>query len=141
VSGKVDRLSLVSTTILTFDNQKLIVPNRQIWGGVIRNKTSEALRRVDFEFSIGRRGDVPRAESICAEILKNHPLVLEDPAPAIIVNELAEWSVELAVRPWVKTENYWTVLWDVNRQANDQFEAENISRPSPERQVLLSQAS
>jgi small conductance mechanosensitive channel len=79
VGGKVAAMSLVSTTILTFDNQKLIVPNREIWGNVIRNKTAEKTRRVDLTVSVGERAEVPRAVEVLQRILDEHPKVLADP--------------------------------------------------------------
>lgn len=129
VGGRVSDMSLVSTTILTFDNQKLIVPNREIWGNVIRNKTAEATRRVDLTVSVGDRRDVPRAVEVLQEILDAHDLVLEQPAPIIKVNALGDSATELIVRPWVKTEDYWTVYWDVTRRMNDELERAGISRP------------
>lgn len=129
VGGRVSDMSLVSTTILTFDNQKLIVPNREIWGNVIRNKTAEATRRVDLTVSVGDRRDVPRAVEVLQEILDAHDLVLQQPAPIIKVNALGDSATELIVRPWVKTEDYWTVYWDVTRRMNDELERAGISRP------------
>jgi small conductance mechanosensitive channel len=129
VGGKVSAMSLVSTTILTFDNQKLIVPNREIWGNVIRNKTAEPTRRVDLTVAIGAREDAARAEAVLGEILSAHPLVLEDPAPTVKVHGIGDSSIEFIVRPWVKTPDYWTVYWDVTRQMNDRFEEALISRP------------
>ena len=141
VTGKVDHLSLVSTTIVTFDNQRLIVPNRQVWGNVIRNKTAEPIRRVDLTFEVGRRSDVPRAETLFREILEAHPSVLDDPAPAIVVDELGESSVRFQVRPWVDTPDYWAVYWGVTRIVNDRLEAEGIAPPLPKREVITTGAT
>ncbi len=135
VAGKVSSMSLVSTTILTFDNQKLIVPNNKIWGDVIRNKTSETTRRVDMVFGIGYADDINRAERVLSEIIASHELVLDDPAPMIRLNTLGESSVDFIVRPWTKTEDYWTVYWDVTRAVKKRFDEETISIPFPQRDI------
>jgi len=129
VGGKVSDMSLVSTTVLTFDNQRLIVPNRAIWGDVIRNKTAEVTRRVDLTVDIGGRDDVARAEAVLNAIVSEHPLVLKDPSPTVKVHSIDDSSIEFIVRPWVNTGDYWAVYWDVTRQMSDRFETEGISRP------------
>ena len=139
VTGTVDNLSLVSTTILTFDNQRLTVPNRQVWGNVIRNKTSESIRRVDLVFDVGRRSDVPRADALFQTILADHPSVLKDPEPVIRVDELNDSSVRMLVRPWVNTPDYWEAYWGLTRIVNDRLEAEGIAAPTPKREVVSSE--
>jgi small conductance mechanosensitive channel len=135
VSGKVGQMSLVSTTILTFDNQKLIVPNNKIWGDVIRNRMSETTRRVDMVFGIGYADDVDRAERVLRDIVKSHELTLADPEPTIQLNNLGDSSVDFIVRPWTKTDDYWKVYWDVTREVKRCFDAEGISIPFPQRDV------
>ncbi len=139
VSGKVGQMSLVSTTILTFDNQKLIVPNNKIWGDVIRNRTSESTRRVDMVFGIGYSDDASRAERVLCEIVESHDLVLDDPEPTIRLNKLGDSSVDFIVRPWTKTEDYWTVYWDITWEVKKRFDAQGISIPFPQRDVHLYQ--
>ena len=78
-SGLVKKMSLVSTTITTFDNQTLVVPNSKIWGDVIKNVTAQRLRRVDLEFGIGYGDDIEFAERVLAEILEAHDMVLSKP--------------------------------------------------------------
>ncbi len=141
VTGQVKQMSLVSTTILTFDHERLVVPNRQVWSGVIRNKTSEPRRRVDLTFEIGRRDQVARAEAIFADIMNQHPLVLDDPPPEIRVNDLSEASVDFLVRPWVNTPDYWTVYWEITRLITDRFAVEGIAVPAPRREVHLTESS
>jgi small conductance mechanosensitive channel len=135
VSGKVGQMSLVSTTILTFDNQKLIVPNNKIWGDVIRNRMSETTRRVDMVFGIGYADDVDRAERVLRDIVKSHELTLVDPEPTIQLNNLGDSSVDFIVRSWTKTDDYWKVYWDVTREVKRCFDAEGISIPFPQRDV------
>ncbi len=133
--GTVSHLSLVSTTILTLDNQNLILPNSKIWGDVIRNVTAQTERRVDLVFGIGYSDDIPKAERVLADILESHKLVLKSPAPMVKLHTLNESSVDFIVRPWVKTEDYWNVHWDVTRAVKQRFDEENISIPFPQRDI------
>jgi small conductance mechanosensitive channel len=136
-SGLVKHMSLVSTTITTFDNQTLVVPNSKIWGDVIKNVTAQKVRRVDLEFGIGYQDDIEKAETVLADILSAHELVLKAPAPMIKVHSLGDSSVNLVVRPWTKTENYWDVHWDLTREVKLRFDREGISIPFPQRDVHL----
>ncbi len=137
VTGVVDSMSLVSTTILTFDNQRVIVPNSKTWGDVIKNITAEDLRRVDMVFGIGYDDDIPEAEGHLTRIVEEHPKVLDDPAPVIKLTELADSSVNFIVRPWCATSDYWDVRWDITRRVKLVFDEEGISIPYPQRDVHL----
>jgi small conductance mechanosensitive channel len=137
VLGKVSHMSLVSTTILTFDNQTLIVPNRMIWGNVIKNINTQIQRRVDLTFGISYSDDIPRAEALLMEIVKAHPKVLPDPEPVVRLHELGDSSVNFVVRPWVLTTDYWDVYWDVTRTVKMRFDEVGISIPFPQRDVHL----
>ena len=135
VTGKVEAMSLVSTTILTPDNQVMIVPNGSIWGGVIQNVTHREQRRVDLVAGIGYEDDIEHAERVLNEIVTGHEKVLSDPAPVIKLHELADSSVNFVVRPWCKTSDYWDVYWDVTRQIKLRFDEEGISIPYPQQDV------
>lgn len=135
--GKVTDMSLVYTAILTIDNQRLVVPNKMIWGGVIRNVTAEKIRRVDMTFGIAYDDDIPKAEQVLRDIVVSHDKVLSDPEPMVKLHTLGESSMDFVVRPWVKTEDYWDVYWDVTREVKFRFDAEGISIPFPQRDVHL----
>ena len=137
VTGKVDKMNLVSTMVLTFDNQLLVVPNKQIWGGVIRNVNHQDTRRVDLTFGIGYSDDIPKAEKVLGEIVASHEKVLQDPEPVIRLHQLGESSVNFVVRPWAKTADYWEVYWGVTREVKRRFDAEGISIPFPQRDVHI----
>jgi small conductance mechanosensitive channel len=137
VTGKVERMTLVTTTILTFDNQQLIVPNNKIWGDVITNITVERVRRVDLTFGIGYSDDVDHAERVLREIVDNHEKVLAEPEPTIKLHELGDSSVNFIVRPWALTVDYWDVYWGITREVKRRFDAEGISIPFPQRDVHL----
>ena len=140
-SGFVKKMSLVSTTITTFDNQTLVVPNSKIWGDVIKNVTAQKVRRVDLVFGIGYGDDVEQAERVLNDILSSHEMVLDKPEANVRVNELGDSSVNFVVRPWVRTEDYWDVYWDITREVKLRFDREGISIPFPQRDVHLYQQS
>lgn len=137
VKGIVDSMNLVSTTIKTFDNQIVVIPNGEIWGGVIINVTGSDTRRVDMVFGISYTDDISKAAKILEDIASKHELVLKEPEPIIRLHELADSSVNFVCRPWVKTPDYWTVYWDVTRTVKERFDAEGISIPFPQRDVHI----
>lgn len=135
VFGKVSHMSLVSTTVLTLDNQTLIVPNGKIWGDVITNVTAQRVRRVDLLVGISYGDDIAQAEKILEAILEEHPKVLNEPEAVVKVHELGDSSVNLIVRPWVARDDYWDVYWDVTREVKLRFDREGISIPFPQRDI------
>lgn len=141
VSGKVSHMSLVNTTIRTFDNQIIIVPNSKIWGDTIKNVTHERVRRVDMVFGIGYKDSIEQAEAILHDIIDNHPAVLRTPEKTIKVHTLNTSSVDFIVRPWVKTDDYWDVYWDVTREVKLRFDKEGVSIPFPQQDVHLHMVS
>ncbi len=141
VTGKVQAMTLVSTTLVTGDNQVIIVPNGSIWGSTITNVTGNDTRRVDMSFGIGYSDDIDQAERVLTEIVTSHPKVLAEPAPVVKLNQLADSSVNFVVRPWARTGDYWDVLFDVHREVKKRFDAEGIGIPFPQMDVHLHQAS
>jgi small conductance mechanosensitive channel len=137
--GQVSHMSLVSTTILTIDNQTLIVPNSKIWTNVIKNVTHQKTRRVDMKFRVSYDDDVDLAQSIFEKILADHPKTLSDPSPMVRLHKLDEAWIEFIVRPWVVTEDYWDVYWDVTREVKKRFDAAGISIPVPHRDIRVRQ--
>jgi small conductance mechanosensitive channel len=135
VRGRVNHMSLVNTTFMTLDNQRLVVPNNMIWQSVITNVTAQRTRRVDLIFGISYSDDIEKAEAVLMDILTKHESVLDDPAPVVKVHELGESSVNFAVRPWVKTDQYWDTYWDLTKQVKLRFDQEGISIPFPQRDV------
>jgi small conductance mechanosensitive channel len=135
--GRVENMSMVSTSILTLDNQKLVVPNSKIWGDVIKNVTDQHVRRVDMVFGISYSDDIAKAERILNAILAENPRVLDDPEPMVRLHSLGESSVDFVVRPWVRTDDYWEVHWEVTREVKVRFDAEGVSIPFPQRDVHL----
>jgi small conductance mechanosensitive channel len=141
ILGEVEAVSIVSTTVRTLDNQVVILPNSVVWGSIITNVTVSPVRRVDMVFGIGYGDDIATAMNVLQRIVDEHPLILEDPKPNIQVHELADSSVNFICRPWTETDNYWTVYWDLTRQAKENFDAAGVSIPFPQRDVHLFQES
>ena len=137
VFGKVSHMSLVSTTVLTLDNQTLIVPNAKIWGDVIRNVTHQNRRRVDITIRIPYSQDVAEAERLLQGIVDGHPKILDDPAPLVKLHGLGEYAMEIVTRSWTATSDYWEVHWDVTRAAKDAFDAAGISLAVPQAEVRV----
>lgn len=137
IMGFVQSMNLNTTTIKTFDNQVVVVPNGSIWGNNIINVTGSETRRVDLVFGIGYADDMAQAQAIMERILESHPLVLKDPAPVVKVHELGDSSVNFVCRPWTMTSDYWTVHWDVTRAVKERFDAEGVSIPFPQRDIHL----
>jgi len=140
VSGKVESMNMLSTTIRTGDNKVVIVPNGKIGSDTITNATASATRRVDLTFGIGYADDVDKAQAVLERVIREHPLVLADPPPVIRLHELADSSVNFVVRPWTKTADYWTVYWDLIKGVKQAFDREGISIPFPQRDVHLHQS-
>jgi small conductance mechanosensitive channel len=135
VYGRVHKMNLVSTTILTLDNETIIIPNSKIWGDVIKNVTAQDIRRIDMVFGISYSDDIPKAESLLNDILKSHDKILDKPEPIVRVHTLGASSVDFVVRPWVKVDDYWEVYWDVTKTVKLRFDDEGVSIPFPQRDV------
>jgi len=139
VSGIVQSMNMLSTTIRTPDNKKVIVPNAKIGGDTITNATGTDTRRVDLTFGIGYESDIDAAQAVLERIVADHPAVLRDPAPVVRLHQLADSSVNFVVRPWTKTPDYWTVYWDITREVKRRFDAAGITIPYPQRDVHIHQ--
>lgn len=135
ISGAVDSVSLVCTTIRTFDNKKVLVPNKKVWGETITNITGMPNRRVDMVFGIGYDDDIDKAQEILERIIAENDLCLEIPEPAIHLHELADSAVNFICRPWAKTSDHWKVYWSVTKSVKQEFDAAGISFPFPQSDV------
>ncbi len=137
VAGKVSAMNLVSTTLTTFDNKTMIVPNNKIWNDIITNATGVKVRRVDLEFGIGYSDDIDKAKAVLEDIVSKQEKVLQDPEPTVKMHSLGDSSVNFICRPWCSPADYWDVYWDITREVKLRFDAEGISIPFPQRDVHL----
>lgn len=139
--GKVEKVQMFNTIIVTPDNKTIIIPNGEILSNNITNYSEKGHLRVDMVFGIGYADDLLRAKEILCQILDGHSQVLEHPAPVVALSELADSSVNFAVRPYARVEDYWDVYFSITEQVKLRFDEEGISIPYPQRDVHMFQAS
>jgi len=137
VAGTVDEVKIFSTILTTPDNKQITIPNAQVAAGTITNYSAKDERRVDMIFGVSYDDDLKKAREVLQRVCTNHPKVLAEPAVNIFVHSLGDNSVNFAVRPWVKTADYWAVWGDVMEQAKAELEAAGCSIPYPQRDVHL----
>jgi small conductance mechanosensitive channel len=140
VSGVVEEVQIFNTLLKTPDNREIIVPNGQIYSGTITNFSARDTRRIDLVFGIGYEDDIKKAKQLIEQIVTADDRILTDPAPAIALGELADSSVNINVRPWVKSGDYWPVRADLLENVKAAFDANGISIPFPQRDVHMKPA-
>ena len=136
-SGSVNAVGASITTMTTVDNKRIIIPNSKIWGEPIVNYTALNKRMIDMRVGISYNDDMNKAIKIAMDVLKNHKKVLKDPAPYVAVANLGDSSVDLLVRPWVDTNDYWKTKWELIQQIKEAFDKNGISIPFPQTDVHL----
>jgi small conductance mechanosensitive channel len=137
VTGKVDEVRIFSTILTTPDNKQIIIPNGQVAADTITNYTANDQRRIDLVFGVGYDDDLKLTREVLERICAEHPKVLDDPATNIFVLNLGDSSVDFAVRPWAKTEDYWTVWGDLLETGKVELEAAGLNIPYPQTDVHL----
>jgi small conductance mechanosensitive channel len=136
-SGRINNVGASITTLTTVDNKRVIIPNSKIWGEPIVNYTALSTRMIDMRVGISYSDDIGKAIKVAMDVVKKHDRVLDDPAPYIGVADLGDSSVDLLVRPWVNTDDYWNAKWDLTRNIKEAYDKEGISIPFPQRDVHL----
>lgn len=136
-TGKVSEISIFNTILNTADNQRKIIPNGSISNSTITNITANPTRRIDLVVGIGYDDDIKDAKETLEKIVAAEERVLKEPAPTIAVSELGASSVDLVVRPWVKTEEYWDVFFKLTEEIKLTFDDKGISFPYPQTDVHL----
>ena len=137
VTGVVKEIQIFTTILMTLDNKKIIVPNGKLFGDNIINYSSEPERRLDLVFGVGYGDDLQKVKQVILDVLSQDGRILSNPAPSIGVLELADSSVNFAVRPWVKTADYWPVYFDLQEKIKERFDAEGINIPFPQRDIHM----
>ena len=135
--GKVTEVDLFTTILQTFDNQKIIIPNSEIWGQQITNHSFHPVRGVDMTFGVAYNADIDEARKVIEGVLAAHPKVLKDPAPFVEVSTLNNSSVDFAIRPFCNGEDYFAIKYSVPEQIKKALDAANIEIPFPHRKVIL----
>ena len=139
IQGSINYVGASVTMMTTVDNKRVIVPNSKIWGSPIINYTALKQRMIDMRVGISYSDDIGKAITSAMTTLKSHNKVLKDPAPTVAVAELGDSSVNLLIRPWVNTSDYWKTKWELTQQIKETFDKEGISIPFPQRDVHLFQ--
>ncbi len=139
-AGSVEAISIFNTVLNTPNNCKVIIPNSKITGDNIVNYSAKEMRRIDLVFGIGYGDDLRLAKETLNEIIGADSRILKDPEPTIAVLELADSSVNFAVRPWVKTADYWAVYFDLTEKVKLTFDQKGISIPFPQTDIHVHQA-
>ena len=137
VAGAVEKVQIFTTQLKTPDNKTIIIPNAKMMGDNITNYSAKDTRRVDMVIGVGYGDDLKKVREILEDILAKDHRILKDPAPTIGVLELGDNSVNFAVRPWVKRDDYWGAYFDVTETVKRRFDEEGISIPYPQRDVHL----
>ena len=141
ISGVVEEISIFTTTLRTGDNKTIIVPNAKVSGDTITNYSTKPTRRVDLVMGVGYDDDLDKVRRVIDEVLAAEDRVLKDPAPTVGILELADSSVNFAVRPWVNSADYWGVYFDLNEAFKKRFDQEGINIPYPQRDLHVYQHS
>jgi small conductance mechanosensitive channel len=136
-AGVVEKLRIFNTVMRSGDNREITIPNSQIYGGTIVNFSARETRRIDLIFGIGYGDDIRLAKTLLEQAMAEDERILKDPEPVILLMELADSSVNLAVRPWVNAADYWVVRSDLLQRVKEKFDAQGVSIPFPQRDIHL----
>lgn len=139
VMGTVKQIQIFVTQLSTVDNQTIFVPNGALSNGTIINYTYATTRRADLTIGISYSSNIKLAKELALEVMLNHPKVLEDPKPIVLVRDLADSSIDLTVRPWSKLEDFFEMRSDILEQIKLKFDENGISIPFPQRDVHIKQ--
>lgn len=131
-SGVVKSIQIFNTVLTTPDNKTIIIPNNSIASGNLTNYSTEEKRRVDFSFGVDYGTDIKKVRQVLETIIANDARILKDPAHFIGLGELADSSVNITVRVWVKSADYWDVFFSMNETVYDTFNKEGINFPFPQ---------
>jgi len=138
IVGGVQKVGVAACVLNSPDNTKITIPNSKIWGDVIQNFTANKTRKLyNLEIGISYGDNINKAIKIINDVLKKDKRILKDPEPQVVVKELADSSVNIAVRPTIKKEDYWTVYFDLNKKIKEEFDKKGITIPFPQRDVWM----
>jgi len=135
--GTVQEIGFFTTELKSPDNKKIIIPNAKISSDNITNYSARDQRRVDIVAGVSYGDDIDKVRKVLEDILGEEKRILKEPAPMIVVLELADSSVNFGVRPWVKTADYWDVFFSLQEQIKKRFDSEGITIPFPQQDVHL----
>ncbi|MFL2538402.1 MAG: mechanosensitive ion channel family protein [Candidatus Rariloculaceae bacterium] len=137
ISGIVQSISIFNTVLKTPDNRVIIVPNSLIHADTITNHSAEDMRRIDLIIGIGYNDDIARAKALIQGVLSQNDRVLDQPPPSMMLLDLGESSVDIAVRPWTKSADYWSVRSELLENIKRALEHAGLSLPYPQRDLHI----
>jgi len=129
--GVVKEIEIFTTKLTGLSNKEIIIPNGSLSNGNIVNYTTEGTRRVDLIFGVSYDSDIKKTKEVLMTILTSHPKVLKEPAPSVNLLELADSSINFAVRPWCASADYWAVYFELTEQTKEALDAAGIEIPYP----------
>ena len=140
VSGTIKEMGLFTTTLSTPDGIFIAAPNSVIFGTPVKNYSRNATRRVDITVGISYGDSLPQGVKILQDLLNANPIILKDPAPQVLVADLADSSVNLTLRFWVENSKYWDAYWQVKSQLKETIESAGLNIPFPQRVITFANA-
>ncbi|CAI8965562.1 MULTISPECIES: mechanosensitive ion channel family protein [Pseudomonas] len=140
VSGTVDSIQIFHTVLRTGDNKTIIVPNGNLSNGIITNTNRQPTRKVVFDVGVDYEADLQKARQVLLDLAKDDR-VMQDPAPQAVISTLGDSSITVSLRVWVKTADYWDVLFMFNEQSRDRLKTAGIDIPFPQRVIRVVQES
>ncbi|MDG1730569.1 MAG: mechanosensitive ion channel [Algibacter sp.] len=129
--GVVKEIEIFTTKLTGLSNREIIIPNGSLSNGNIINYTTEGTRRVDLTFGVGYDSDIKKTKEVLMNVLTSHPKVLKSPAPTVNVSELADSSINFAVRPWSTSDDYWDVYFGITEDVKEALDKAGIEIPYP----------
>ena len=129
--GVVKEIEIFTTKLTGLSNREIIIPNGSLSNGNIINYTTEGTRRVDLTFGVGYDSDIKKTKDVLMNVLTSHPKVLQTPAPTVNVSELADSSINFAVRPWSTADDYWDVYFGITEDVKEALDKAGIEIPYP----------
>lgn len=139
--GVVHSIQIFNTVLKTPDNKRIIIPNGPVSSGSLTNFSAETQRRVDMVFGIGYQDDIAKAKKVLNGLINEDQRILKEPEPLVVVSELGDSSVNLTVRVWVNSADYWGVYFDMQENVKLTFDKEGLSIPFPQTDVHLYQTT
>lgn len=137
VTGKVNSVGIMATEFLTPDNTYITVPNKSVWGAPITNYTKMKTRRVDVNIGVAYGTDLDKAIQVAMDLMSKHELIHKESPPAVVITELADSSINLQLRAWTDTGNYWAVKGDLTKGIYNAYNQAGIEIPFPQLDVHL----
>lgn len=137
VAGSVESIQIFQTVLTTPDNKMIVVPNSGVIGGAITNYSRHATRRIDYVIGVSYKADLKKTKEVITRVLEAETRLLPTPAPTIGVVALADSSVNFVVRPWVKTDEYWAIYFDLLQAIKEGLDEAGIEIPFPQMDVHL----